>query len=530
MTEGDGARRLLAEEYQPKILGFCHLKVGAEDAGDLAQEIALQILRAIDRGARIENMNAYVWRVSQHTFYKWLRAKRRGGAAYLTELFPDGARTEEDYIRKEEKSALRRELALLSQKYRETLVLHYFEGRSCEEIAEILGKSPGTVKWWLHGARKRIREGMDTMREYGEKSYRPETLQLSCQGNPGADEEPMRCAARKSAQNILLAAYRAPMTAEELSVELGVAAVYIEDEVGYLRENQLMREVSPGKFQTDFVILPDGNPAPTDEIRAACFPAYSDALLAWLESRRDALSGGKFNTAGFAWERLLWVYVHLFTDACLVKFKREACAVVSPPERPNGGRWIALGFQSGFLKPRADWKPYHAWDGPVHKPRGEGAQGFFHAWSGLDSGAFFELPDGVFALGREIIEKRVVPEDLDEARKYLFSTALEKRLFVREDGGFRQNYYYAAAAEYRELERLALGFYPEAAQYFQTAWERILRAYEADVPKRLRWQMGNFLSNNLNAFVTNALYDAMARGALSAPGEGREWLSLFATE
>ena len=88
---------------------------------------------------------------------------------------------------------------------------------------------------------------MDTMREFGEKSYHPGSLRVSCQGIPGYNHEPMSCAVRMSAQNILLAAYKTPMTIDELCVELGIAAPYLEDEVDNLVRNELMREVSKGR-------------------------------------------------------------------------------------------------------------------------------------------------------------------------------------------------------------------------------------------------------------------------------------------
>ena len=81
------------------------------------------------------------------------------------------------------------------------------------------------MKWWLHEARTFIKEGMDTMREYGEKSFNPGTLYVSCQGNLGRDNEPVSCAKRKLAQNILLAAYEEPVTVKEICVEHGVSAI-----------------------------------------------------------------------------------------------------------------------------------------------------------------------------------------------------------------------------------------------------------------------------------------------------------------
>lgn len=154
----------------------------------------------------------------------------------------------------------------------------------------------------------RLKEGFDTMREYGEKSYNPETLVLSCQGDSGADNEPMSCAKRKLPQNILLSAYQESLTIGQLCMELGMPAAYVEDEVENLVSNQLMKEISSGKYQTDFVILPWGksedNANTTHQIYNTCFPGYYDALMAFLEEHKELLTCGKFNTAGFSWDRL----------------------------------------------------------------------------------------------------------------------------------------------------------------------------------------------------------------------------------
>ena len=66
---------------------------------------------------------------------------------------------------------------------------------------------------------------------------------VSCKGTPGLGGEPMCCVRSMAAQNILLAAYKAPTSIEELCGELGISAVYIEDDVEYLRDNMLLCEV-----------------------------------------------------------------------------------------------------------------------------------------------------------------------------------------------------------------------------------------------------------------------------------------------
>lgn len=103
-------------------------------------------------------MGAFVWSVSNHTFFKWLRQKKHCTTAYLDELFVSSDNTEEEYIRRETENILYREIAMLSENYRKAIILYYFEEKNCNEISDILGKSVGTVKWWLHYARNSIKE------------------------------------------------------------------------------------------------------------------------------------------------------------------------------------------------------------------------------------------------------------------------------------------------------------------------------------------------------------------------------------
>ena len=55
-------------------------------------------------------------------------------------------------------AAMGRALAKLRPEYREVVVLRYQEGLTQPEIAEILGIPAGTVKTYLHRARKELAE------------------------------------------------------------------------------------------------------------------------------------------------------------------------------------------------------------------------------------------------------------------------------------------------------------------------------------------------------------------------------------
>ena len=49
----------------------------------------------------------------------------------------------------------------LPERYRMVLYLHYYQGYSSFEVAEILGKNPSTVRTWLVQARKNLKQRLE---------------------------------------------------------------------------------------------------------------------------------------------------------------------------------------------------------------------------------------------------------------------------------------------------------------------------------------------------------------------------------
>ncbi|MGN1095800.1 MAG: RNA polymerase sigma factor [Eubacteriales bacterium] len=65
----------------------------------------------------------------------------------------------------ENDSALQSGISTLPEKIKTVIRLHYFEGYSIAEIADMTKVKTGTVKWQLHEGRKRLRKGLDAMNE-----------------------------------------------------------------------------------------------------------------------------------------------------------------------------------------------------------------------------------------------------------------------------------------------------------------------------------------------------------------------------
>lgn len=82
---------------------------------------------------------------------------------------------------------------------------------------------------------------MNMERLYGEKSYRPNIFEIDFWGTKcGDDREYRDFERRKIKGNILLAAYYCSVSIQEISMELGVALPYLEDEIRLLLERQYL--------------------------------------------------------------------------------------------------------------------------------------------------------------------------------------------------------------------------------------------------------------------------------------------------
>ncbi len=145
-----------ASDHYDAVFRFCARRVGADRAADAAQETFVTAQRSLRRFRGDSSPLTWLLGIA-HNHCR--RASRRDAARPTVVLCEhDGAfETEGALI---DRQALARALADLSRDHREAVVMHEIEGRSHEEIAEILGVPVGTVKSRLHYAFKALRASL----------------------------------------------------------------------------------------------------------------------------------------------------------------------------------------------------------------------------------------------------------------------------------------------------------------------------------------------------------------------------------
>ncbi len=338
------------EGYMEKLFYFCLKKTGSQtEAEDLTQDIALHILTALNKGTVPTNFSAWVWQIARNRYAAWADEKRRRSESLTGDdicdydIQDESVHIPEDVVHREQLALLRRELAFIRSDYRTIVVAYYIENRTMSDIASTLSLSLDTVKKRLQRARIILKEGMDMAREFGVRSYKPEEVNYSnnC-SRPGDKNQPYSVMEHKMYQNILLEAYGNPSTAEELSLELGVALPYMEDELEWLtKETFLIKDGN--KYQTAFPIVSRSAQEQVHFAWLTAAPSITKALISFVERLNDAFvgRGESFYGRYQDYESAKWSILMLAFDY----FMYKAPKIRDFTQRPDNGYWDMIGYQ-----------------------------------------------------------------------------------------------------------------------------------------------------------------------------------------
>lgn len=163
--EGDqAAQRELVIAYQKRVAAFIYTIIApSNDVEDLCQAVFIKMLRSLGSLRDPEQFESWLFRMAKHACLDQLR--RRKTRSILTAFMPQHAEVPEPpgAIDAEELDALRYALAQLTPKER-ILLAFVQEGRSAEEMSELLSINEAAVKARIHRARQRLREHYEPRR------------------------------------------------------------------------------------------------------------------------------------------------------------------------------------------------------------------------------------------------------------------------------------------------------------------------------------------------------------------------------
>jgi len=163
----------IVTRYQVRLLNFVYRMIGdRERAEDLVQEAFLRVYRHLDRFDRTRKFSTWIYTIASNLAKNELRNRSRSPLVALDPSrprrededsrpldFEDTATRPDDlYERRSLKALVDQTVAQLPSHHREVFVLRELEGKSYEEIAEIMHCNLGTVKSRLNRARQSFAE------------------------------------------------------------------------------------------------------------------------------------------------------------------------------------------------------------------------------------------------------------------------------------------------------------------------------------------------------------------------------------
>ena len=160
----------LVDEYSGRIYTHLYRLVrNREEAEDLTQDAFLRAFQNLSRFDGSRPFRNWLYTVATNVGLNALRSRRRRGWPVRLDAETEGyplrgrlAARDEDGRQRAERGELRERLAVALKRLpaRSALLmhLHYYEGMSIREAAEIAGLREGAAKVALHRARKSLRE------------------------------------------------------------------------------------------------------------------------------------------------------------------------------------------------------------------------------------------------------------------------------------------------------------------------------------------------------------------------------------
>jgi len=157
----------LIDRHQRSVYGVVSRMVSSrDDADDLVQDVFVSVYKAIGSFRGDAKFSTWLHTITVNTTLKRLAKMKRQSTISIDDPATGLAaivRADDDpppaevLEQSERGEAVRRAIDALPDKQRIVVVMHYFEQHSCEEIAQMLKCSVGTVWSRLHYACKKLR-------------------------------------------------------------------------------------------------------------------------------------------------------------------------------------------------------------------------------------------------------------------------------------------------------------------------------------------------------------------------------------
>ncbi len=161
----------LVERYMRQAFSVAYRLMGhREDAEDLVQEAFLLALDKLDLYDESRPFKPWLFQVLVNRGLDLRKSRQRKETVQIPgDAAAPGPSPARDAEQSQTRDRVRAALSELSERDRAIVMLFEFEGLNSNEIGQVVGVAPGTVRWKLHQARKKLGAALATFQERSDR-------------------------------------------------------------------------------------------------------------------------------------------------------------------------------------------------------------------------------------------------------------------------------------------------------------------------------------------------------------------------
>lgn len=157
------AYKYIIDRYETKLFRYIQriLYISKEDTEDILQEVFLKAYKNINGYDSRYSFSSWIYRIAHNEAISFLRKKKSviesNQDIEIFDKISSGEDIEDDFVIELKRKEVRELLSKLDSKYREVLILRYFEDMGYNEISDILHTSVGNVSSLIDRGKKKFK-------------------------------------------------------------------------------------------------------------------------------------------------------------------------------------------------------------------------------------------------------------------------------------------------------------------------------------------------------------------------------------
>lgn len=159
----EAASELLRESYRPVFAYFRRLTEDETEASDLTQITFVKVWRSLPQFRGASSVSSWIHRIAYCTYVDWLRQRRPATEhpeSWWQSLPADAPSPDETAAIAESATEVYRAVDRLEEEQRQIIHLHYYQGLTLSQTAEVLEIPESTLKYRLQNALETLRRAL----------------------------------------------------------------------------------------------------------------------------------------------------------------------------------------------------------------------------------------------------------------------------------------------------------------------------------------------------------------------------------